>query len=145
MMRSVTVLQPTTIPSVEDADRPGMFVLRPHEHLHKLHREKRNRHSKAFIITDSKSGTLIATQKLRHAVYFINKYLARSRREVVTVPGLFEAIGTESNRNEGFHKLRYRISATNIGTAHTAFETARNKDIRMAIVLAESHHSVLTK
>lgn len=104
--------------------------------LHGLTCEKRTRRNSAHLIRDARSGTLLLTQKLRLAVEFMNEYLAQSEMEKVSVASLFEATGTDGNRVNGFHKLRYHVSRCDLSEAHGALEAARAQPgTRLAIIL----------
>ena len=71
-----------------------------------LKREYRSRNNVAYIVYDVRTGTLLLTQKLQHAVLHINSALAQSRHERVTHQGMYEAIDTMQNTLEGWHKHR---------------------------------------
>ena len=102
-----------------------------------LKREKRTRREAAYVIRDAITGTLLLTQKLKLAAYFINVHLARAPRERVTVSSLFEAADQDANRLNGYHKMRYHISRCSLGTAHHVFNAAR-VDGTSAVVLTGS-------
>jgi hypothetical protein len=104
-----------------------------------LAREKRTRNAIAYIIHDIKTGTVVLTQKLQHAVDYANDVLAEAQRERVTVQSLYEAIGTSDNRVDGCHKMRYRITRCDLHTAHLAFTRARQQPgVRLAVVVTAS-------
>ena len=92
-----------------------------------LTREKRTRHDTAWIVHDLKSGTLLLTQKLKHAVEFANLHLAQAGRERVSLQSLYEAADTRGNRVDGCHKMRFRITRSSLHTAHHDFDRARSQ------------------
>jgi len=102
-------------------------------------REKRTRNGVAYIVHDIKTGTIVLTQKLQHAVEFANANLAEAQREYVTLQSLYEAIGTDGNRVEGWHKMRYKITRCDLHAAGTEFESARQRSgVSAAVVVTAS-------
>ena len=118
-----------------------VIALTPTQYVHPLQREKRTRRDTAYVIHDVKSNTVLLTQKLHHAVDFINDHLATVGREKVTVSGLYEAADTFDNRVDGCHKMRYRIQSSALNKAHSVFNQARSGIRGEAMILTASPDS----
>ena len=113
-----------------------------------LIREKRARKDTAWIVHDLKSGMLILTQKLKHAVDFANRHLVQAEREKVSIQSLYEAADTNGNRVDGCHKMRFKISRCSLETAQTHFESARKQpDVHTAVILTAtpSCYAIISK
>lgn len=109
-----------------------------------LTREKRTRHDTAWIVHDLKTGTLLLTQKLQHAVDFANTHLADAKRERVSIQSLYEAADTHGSRVDGCHKMRYRITRCDLHTAHIDFHRERKQPGIQAAVITTASPSCYT-
>ena len=114
------------------------------QYLQNVQRERRNRRDVAWIIHDSKTETLLLSQKLRQASEFINQHLADFERDKVSVAGLYEAADASGNRVDGFHKYRYRIVRTPLSGAHSIFNEMRKASgVNSAMILTKAPHTYM--
>lgn len=114
-----------------------ILTLAPTQHLQNLRREQRSRNDTAYTIYDIRTDNVILTQKLRHAVDFINQHLAMGKWENVTLAGMYEASDTMGNRVDGYHKMRYRIQSSDVSDTLVRFNQLR-ATVRNAIILTNS-------
>lgn len=115
-----------------------VIAVAPTQRLQLLKKERRTRHAIVWIVHDVKSGTVLMAQKLQHVAEFANNHLSEARRERVTVQGLFEAADTGGNSVDGCHKMRYRVTRTEMTKARAQFDRTRSEDgVITAIILTD--------
>ena len=115
-----------------------IIVVVPTQQLQLVKKERRTRHPIVWIVHDIKSGTVLMSQKLQHVAEFVNNHLSEARRERVTIQGLFEAADTDGNTVDGCHKMRYRITRTEMSEARAKFDRTRSEaGVITAIILTD--------
>ena len=72
-----------------------------------------------YIVWDSHTNTVILSSKLTSLAEILNEKYARNKYECVRVSGLYgAALSGSDGYTGGLHKMRYKISRTDLGRAH---------------------------
>ena len=112
--------------------------LAPNERVSRIAKEHHVRKQKngryvAYIVEDKFAQHLLLGQKLSSLVDAINE-LVPDKPDRVSLPGLYQSMGSKSERTGAYTKYRWKIHPYDIDEAADAFESVRS-DFREASVI----------
>lgn len=111
--------------------------LAPNERVTRIAKEHRTRKQNgryvAYIVEDKFAQHLLLGQKLSGLVDAINE-LVPDKLDRVSLPGLYQSMGSKSERTGAYTKYRWKILPYDLEKAADAFESVRS-DFREAAVI----------